>query len=65
MIVIENRYEIGDTVYLITDADQSIRIVAGFLVYKAGEVMYQLACGVEVSVHYDFEISAVKTLINV
>lgn len=65
MIVIENKYEIGDTVYLKTDAEQQARIVICFKVYKAGEIMYELVSGTIQSSHYDFEISSEKNLINV
>lgn len=65
MIVIENKYEIGETVFLKTDADQKARIIIGIKIYKAGEIMYELVSGTEQSSHYDFEISTEKNLINV
>lgn len=62
MMVIENKYEIGDTVYLKTDADQLSRIIVGIKIFKQGEIMYELVSGTIQSSHYDFEISAEKTL---
>lgn len=65
MMIIENKYEIGDTVYLKTDSDQKARIVVSFKVYKNGEIMYELVNGTEASSHYEFEISLEKDVINV
>lgn len=62
MIVIDNKYEIGDIVYLKTDSDQFIRIVTSIRVYKNGDVTYGLGCGTEDSAHYDFEISYDKNI---
>lgn len=57
--LLDNKFEIGDTVYLKTDADQSPRIVFCFNVYQK-EILYDLACGEKTSKHYDFEISKEK-----
>lgn len=56
-MVIDNAYEIGDTVYLVTDSCQSKRIIISILVYKGGEIMYKLSCGILASDHYAFEIT--------
>lgn len=56
MIVIENKHEIGDTVYLKTDKEQLPRIVISFEYYKTGELLYKLASGITTSYHYDFEM---------
>lgn len=63
MIVIDNKYEIGDIVYLKTDADQLARIVTSIQVFKVGELIYKLACGINESPHYDFEISKEPDLV--
>lgn len=55
-MLIENKYEIGETLYLKTDKDQLPRIVFCFKVYR-NEILYELACGVGVSSHYEFELS--------
>lgn len=60
--VLNNKFEIGDTVYLKTDPDQLPRIVFCFEV-TASETLYKLACGVGNSVHYDFEISVTKNVL--
>lgn len=64
MMVIENKYEIGDTVYLLTDSEQLKRIVLAITVYKAGELMYKLINGTVVSEHYDFEMSSEKDFVT-
>lgn len=64
MMVLDNKYEIGQTVYLITDSEQLPRIVFCFIVYR-NELLYRLATGTTTSEHYDFEISETKNLINV
>lgn len=56
MMVIENKYDIGEIVYLKTDPEQLPRFVFGFSVFRR-EVLYKLACGINVSEHYEFELS--------
>ena len=64
-IVIDNKYQIGDTVYLVTDKEQLPRIVFCFIVYRS-DIIYKLATGTITSDHYDFEITDEKnTLVNV
>ena len=62
MTVIDNKYEIGDRVDLVSDPDQLLRVVTSFHVYKAGEIMYNVACGERHSEHYEFELSTEKDL---
>lgn len=62
-MVIDNKYEIGDFVYLITDVEQLQRVVYGFEV-TAGCILYMLCAGTTISKHFDFEISEEKRLIN-
>lgn len=57
MMVVDNKYEFGETVYLKTDEEQKTRIVTSIKVFPYGEVIYVLSCGVAMSEHYDFEIS--------
>lgn len=61
-IVIDNKYNIGDTVYLKTDPEQLPRIVFCFVVYRQ-EIIYKLATGIVNSDHYDFEISDTKNIL--
>lgn len=56
---IDVEYEIGDIVYLKTDPEQQERLVFCYRVYDT-HVLYDLACGILSSCHYDFEISPQK-----
>lgn len=68
MTIIDNKFEHKQIVYLKTDEYQKPRIIYSITVYDSGLVGYGLACGVNTSTHYDFEISAerdtVKALTN-
>lgn len=57
MLMIENEYDFGDIVYLVTDKEQLPRIVVCVLCYKRGELLYKLCCGTLQSDHYEYEIS--------
>ena len=63
MRVIENKYEIGEDVYLKTDVDQKLRIVSGFLMRGDNSCLYELSCGVETKWHYEFEICVEKNVL--
>lgn len=54
-MLIDNKFNIEDIVFLITDSDQSHRIITGIQVTK-NAIIYRLACGVNESWHYDYEI---------
>lgn len=61
-MTINNRYAIGQIVYLITDTDQKPRIVIGFAVF-IGTIKYIIGQSEDDSSHYDFEISATKNIL--
>jgi len=63
-LVVDNKYTIGDTVYLVTDIDQLPRLVLAYKIYKEGEIMYELIQGTSASMHYAFEIQTEKSLIS-
>ncbi len=57
MVVIENKYNIGDWVVLKTDIERRPRIVTSIKIMGVdGQIFYELACGSEASYHYDFEM---------
>lgn len=60
--ILDNKYEIGDTVYLKTDTDQLPRMVYCFMVYR-NEILYKVACGTAISEHYDFELSTERSVL--
>ena len=63
MMVIDNKYEIGDIVYLTTDPDQAKRVVTSIHIRPNEQITYELSCGSHASDHYDFEISDEKTVL--
>lgn len=63
MMVIDNKHNFGDTVYLATDESQSIRIVTGIILLVGGAVLYELSCGTFTSRHYDIEITSEKNVL--
>jgi hypothetical protein len=65
-MVIDNKYNFGDEVYLKTDSEQLLRIVTAINCHPNGQIIYVLSCGSQVSDHYDFEISTeINELIKV
>ena len=61
-MVIDNKYDIGNIVYLVTDTDQSPRMITAITVCRNAELVYELYCGTVSSRHYDFEMSTEKTV---
>jgi hypothetical protein len=62
MITVDNKYKLGELVYLKTDIDQSQRMVTGLKVCLTNETLYELSCGTYVSWHYEFELSREKKI---
>ena len=63
MMLIENKFNIGDEVYLRTDVEQHCRLVTG-LTIRATSISYDLSCGAFESTHYDFEITVEKDVLK-
>lgn len=61
-MVIDNKFDLKQDVYLSTCIDQKIRIVTGIIVHVDG-ITYQLTSGTEVTEHYDYEISETKNVL--
>lgn len=58
-MIIENKFNIGETVYLVTDEDQKPRIVTGINVTANG-LRYNLVNGITDTYHYELEMSSEK-----
>ena len=56
-MVIDNKYGLGQTVYLITDTEQRPRIVTAVNVLVGGGLRYALSQGVSETWHYEAEIT--------
>lgn len=57
MIVIDNKYNLGEVLYLVTDRDQLKRIVTGIVYCPDNSILYEVINGTLASKHYDFELS--------
>lgn len=62
-MVIENKFNFGDLVYLSTDPEQKQRIVTAICV-RPGFIEYQLGVGDQYSWHQDFVISIEKDVLK-
>jgi hypothetical protein len=62
-MVVNNTYEIGDTVYLKTDPNQFPRIITRFCVNPGGVITYECFSGNISSWHYDIEFSTEKNTV--
>lgn len=63
MMLIENKYDIKQVVYLKTDGDQKARIVTAIIIKQEG-ILYELVCGEASSWHYDFEVTPELDLVK-
>lgn len=61
-MVIDNKFNFGDVVYLATDIDQNPRIVTRIVISKES-LIYELSCGERISSHYDIEITSEKNVL--
>jgi hypothetical protein len=62
MMTIDNKFNLGQEVYLTHDQDQCKRIVTAIHVMP-NEIQYQLTSGSTSSYHYGFEISETKDVL--
>lgn len=58
---IENNFEIRQIVYLKHDIEQLPRMITAIKI-NPYDITYELACGTDVTSHYDFEIYKEKTV---
>jgi len=58
-MTLNNKYQLGEIVYLITDTDQSKRMITGIQV-SFEHLLYRLACGITDSWHFESEITRDK-----
>ena len=63
MMVIDNKFNIGDSVYLKTDREQYERIITGMCLRVNGIVSYEVASGTLSTWHYEFELSNEKDIL--
>ena len=61
-MVIDNKFELGDVVYIKTDKDQLIRQVTGIMAIP-GAIKYLLSCGNVADWFYEMEISVTRDVL--
>lgn len=62
MIKVNNKFEIEQRVYVVTDINQYPRIVTAITIRQTG-LLYEVACGIGTSEHYDFELSETSDIL--
>jgi hypothetical protein len=63
MMVIDNKFNIGQEVYLKTDADQRLRMVTAIIIRPGNSYSYELTWGTDSRWHYDIEITTEKNVL--
>lgn len=61
-MIINNKFELGSIVYLITDPDQFERMITRIIITMNGAIIYEASCGNCTSLHYDGEMSTKKNI---
>ena len=59
-MTIENKYKLGEIVFLITDPDQYQRIITAIQININGSIIYHLAQGINETWHFEVEIASDK-----
>lgn len=59
---LNNKYNLGQKVFLYTDVDQLARMVTVLQVDLSGALLYKLACGTTETWHFEKEICADKNI---
>lgn len=60
-MTINNKFKLGEMVYLRTDPDQFARIIVALQVTVDGGLLYKLAIGMNEQWHFEVEIARDKT----
>lgn len=60
MLVIDNKFNMQDRVYLVTDNEQCERMITAIKIIPGDVLMYELSKETLATWHYDFEISTEK-----
>lgn len=64
MMFIENKYNLGDIVYLITDEEQKKRLITSIKINPNG-IIYELTQSTVAEWYYDMEFSSERDIIMV
>jgi hypothetical protein len=61
-MLVDNKFQLGDIVYLKTDVDQKSRMITKISVSQQG-LLYMVVCGTETTDHYEIELSEEKQVV--
>ena len=59
---INNKYNLGQMVYLYTDPDQLPRMIIGIKIDISRSLLYKICCGTSETWHFEAEISSNKNI---
>ena len=59
-MLIDNKYNLGELVYLKTDPEQNKRMIVGIKICLDGGMYYSLSLGIEETNHYELEFTKEK-----
>lgn len=62
-MTIDNKFELGEIVYLMTDIDQFERLITRIVITISKSILYELSCGNQSSLHYAEEITGQKNML--
>lgn len=65
MMVLDNKFNLGDMVYLKTDSNQMKRMITQIIVCLDGGILYLLCCGESNYTAYEKEITKQKDYANI
>lgn len=63
MMIIDNKFNIGDIVYLVTDPEQTPRMITAIWVYASGNLRYELSYSEHSTSHYECEITPERNVL--
>lgn len=56
-MIIDNKFKIGQYVYLLTDDEQKKRMITAIRIYTNSYLEYQVTCGTFATDHMEMELS--------
>lgn len=60
MMIVDNKFKIGDIVYVITDIEQETRMITAIILRTSGYIEYELSLSSTASIFNEIEISKNK-----
>lgn len=63
MMIIDNKFNIGDFVYVVTDVEQDKGIITSIRVLPNNGITYMVSVGSKQDVYFEFELSAERNVL--